>query len=53
MYAEIDRECPACGLKNVWMCTWKDCPKTKSQKDTRDAWVNASTSPPEDESKPK
>lgn len=47
-YVEIDKACPACGMKGIWFCSSRDCPKGSTQKEARDAWLVASTNPPEE-----
>lgn len=48
MYDEIDGTCPSCGLKNVWFCSDRNCPKGKDQKAVRDRWLDRQNNPPEE-----
>jgi hypothetical protein len=51
MYQEIEKPCPSCGMRNVWICSVRDCPMREGQKTTRDRWQEARNNPPEEEQK--
>ena len=47
---ELDKPCDRCGMRGIWICSDRQCPRSGHQKEARDKWQELGRNPEGEES---